>query len=157
MQKSNVFLSITAIIILITLIIFTNIGYADVSLNDSSNNSYQEYLVTFKQNAESMNNITIINPQKVILNNLTFTELGEIQTFIIPVTNTNLDITTKLQTSIYNSNSEFFNVNCQLSKSILTPNSSEAIIEVKVQLIKSPINYEEMAEISIDIISEPIY
>lgn len=158
MKERNVFLFLVATIVLTSLFLFSNIGYANVDLAEYNNScSSQESSITFSKNSKYIRNVNIISPQKASLNNITLSELGEIQKFTIPVINTNKNAAAKLQTSIFNSNTEYFKVTCNSSKSVLNEQSDEAIIEISVQLIKTPIHSAETAEITINITSEHIY
>lgn len=158
MKERNVFLFLVAIIILTCLFLFSNIGYANVNLDEYTNNhSHQESSISFSKNSKYIKNVNIVSPQKASLNNITLSGLGEIQKFTIPVINTSKYAAAKLETSVFNSNTEYFKVTCQSSKTILEKKSDEAIIEVSVQLIKTPIHSDETAEITINITSESIY
>ena len=157
MKERNVFLFLVAFIILASLFLFSNIGYANVDLANYSNYSHQESYISFNKNSKNINNVNIISSQKASLNNITLSELGEFQKFTIPIINTSKDVAAKLHTSISNSNTEYFKVTCTSSTSILKAKSDEAIIEVSVQLIKTPIHSDETTEITIDITAEPIY
>ena len=91
------------------------------------------------------------------MQNIVLTNLEEVQKFTIPVINNSINTSAKISTNVFNSNSEYFKVTCQTSKSILKEKSDEAIIVVSVQLIKLPLHSNETTEIVIDIDAEPIY
>ena len=158
MKERNVFLFLVVIIILTSLFLYYNIGYASVNLDEYTNNySHQDFFISFDQNSKYIKNVNIITPQKATLNNINLSEFGEFQKFTIPVINTSKNTAARLETSILNSNTEYFNVTCQSSKTILEKNSDKAIIEVSVKLIKIPISSDETAQITININSESIY
>ena len=159
MKERNLFLFLVAIIILTSIILFTNIGYANENLI-SSNTNYlsKDFNVEFNKNSNNIsNNINIISSKKVSLNTIVLNNLEETQVFTIPVINNSNNLSAQISTNIFNSNPEYFEVNCQTSKSILKENSDEVIIEVTVQLIKMPLYSNESTEITIEIIAEPIY
>ena len=159
MKERNVFLFLVAIIILTSIILFTNIGYANENLISSNTNySSKDFNVEFNKNSNNIsNNINIISSKKVSLNTIVLNNLEETQVFTIPVINNSNNLSAKISTNIFNSNPEYFEVNCQTSKSILKENSDDVIIEVTVQLIKMPLYSNESTEITIEIIAEPIY
>ena len=159
MKERNLFLFLVAIIILTSIILFTNIGYANENLISSNTNySSNDFNVEFNKNSNNIsNNINIISSKKVSLNTIVLNNLEETQVFTIPVINNSNNLSAKISTNIFNSNPEYFEVNCQTSKSILKENSDDVIIEVTVQLIKMPLYSNESTEITIEIIAEPIY
>ena len=159
MKERNLFLFLVAIIILTSIILFTNIGYANENLISSNTNySSKDFNVEFNKNSNNIsNNINIISSKKVSLNTIVLNNLEETQVFTIPVINNSNNLSAKISTNIFNSNPEYFEVNCQTSKSILKENSDDVIIEVTVQLIKMPLYSNESTEITIEIIAEPIY
>lgn len=159
MKEKSIFLFLVATMFLLSTILFTNIGYAkENTVHYKVNNLYQEFNVEFNQKSKNIdNNINIINSHQATLSNIILTKVGERQTFKLPVINTSRNASAKLEVTVLNSNTEFFKVTCQTSKSILKEKSDEVILEINVELIKTPIHSSESTEISIDITAEPIY
>lgn len=159
MKEKNVFLSLVIITVLFTVVLFTGLGYANENgINSKVNNfSDSEFNVEFNKNSNLLNNtITIIDSRTVALNDITLSKVGEIQKFLIPVIN-NSTISAKLSANIENTNPEFFEVTCNISKSTLKPQSDEAVIEVIVELKKSPLYSTENSNIAINITADPIF
>lgn len=159
MKEKNIFLFLIATIFILTAMLFTNIGYANENIsNYNINNLSKEFNVKFNKNSKYIsNNINIIDDQTATLSNIVLTEVGEKKSFTIPVINTSNDTSTRLNTTIFNSNTEYFKVTCTTSKSILNAKSDEAIITIDVELIKTPIYSSETTEIEININANPIY
>lgn len=159
MKEKNIFLLLVAITLLLSPILFTNMGYAKENITIySSNNLSQDINVKFNKNSKYLsNNIDIIDSQTASLKPITFTKIGETQKFQIPIINTNSDTSLKIQVSAFNSNPDYFNVTYHTSKSVLNKKLDEAIIEITVELIKTPLYSNETTEITIKIFSESIY
>ena len=89
MKERNLFLFLVAIIILTSIILFTNIGYANENLISSNTNySSKDFNVEFNKNSNNIsNNINIISSKKVSLNTIVLNNLEETQVFTIPVIN----------------------------------------------------------------------
>ena len=161
MKEKNLFLFLVATILFYAIMLFTNIGYATENITNFNNNYdtfYNNFNVEFNKDSNYLSdNVNILSSKKVALSNIVLTNLGEVQKFTIPIINNSINTSAKISSNVFNSNSEYFNVTCQVSKSVLKEKSDEAIIEVSVQLIQIPLSFPETTEIIIDIEAEPIY
>lgn len=161
MKEKKLFLSLIFIIILMVTILFTNIGYASEKIiNDNIKNVFliKDLNVGFnKKSRYRSHTVNIIDSKTVLLNDITLNNVGESQTFFIPIINNSEDMFAKIHFNIFNSNTEYFKVSCNNSELVLSPDFDEAIIEVKVQLIKEPLTHDEFANIKIDIVVEQTY
>ena len=160
MKEKNLFSFLVATIILTTIILFSNIGYATENISNFNNADSilsNDFVVEFDKNSNCISdNVDILSSKKVSLSNIVLNDLGEVEKYKIPVINNSINSSAKISTNIFNSNSEYFKVTCQTSKSILKEKSDEAIIEVSVELIKLPVYSDETTEITIDIIAEQV-
>ena len=163
MKEKNLFLSLVVVITVMITILFTNIGYANENFNSYSNsysNSYfiDELNVEFNQESKYLDDkVTIIDKNTAVLDDIVLNQVGEYQIISIPIINKNMEWFAKVQVDVFNSNTEYFKVSYNISKLKLAPNFDEAILEIQVELIKEPLDFNEITNIKIDIISELIY
>ena len=159
MKEKNLFLSLVVVITLMIIILFTNIGYASEDFNNYGNIYFAEELnVELNQESKYLDdNVTIIDKNTVLLEDIVLNQVGEYQIISIPIINKNMEWFAKVQVDVFNSNTEYFKITYNISKLKLAPNFDEAILEVQVELIKEPLGFNEITNIKIDIISELIY
>ena len=159
MKEKNLFLSLIAIIFLMSALLYANIGYADeniVTKNMGYNNLTKNFSVEFKQDSNNFNkDIEIINSQKIILKKISLTDVGEEKKIVVPIVNYSQDLDAKIQINTSNSNPEYFKITAYPEKLVLNKNLDESLVEITVELIKKPLYSDESAEITIDIIAEP--
>ena len=159
MKEKNLFLSLVVVITVMITILFTNIGYANENFNSYSNSYFIDELnVEFNQESKYLDDkVTIIDKNTAVLDDIVLNQVGEYQKFSIPIINKNAEYFAKVRVDVFNSNTEYFKVSYNISKLKLASNFDEAILEIQVELIKEPLDSNEIANIKIDIISELIY
>ena len=159
MKEKNLFLSLVVVITVMITILFTNIGYANENFNSYSNSYFIDELnVEFNQESKYLDDkVSIIDKNTAVLDDIVLNQVGEYQKFSIPIINKNAEYFAKVRVDVFNSNIEYFKVSYNISKLKLAPNFDEAILEIQVELIKEPLDSNEIANIKIDIISELIY
>ena len=160
MREEKIILSLVGIIVILAAIFFANIGYANNNINSEWNNkiSSSEFDIAFNTDSSYLKeDIKITGPRTVSLKHVDLKEAGESKTFLIPIVNKGRDVSAKVNTNVFNTNTEYFNVTCEISKSILKPKLDEAIVKLTVQLKKKPLYSDENTEIKVEIVAEPIY
>lgn len=160
MREEKIILSLVGIIVLLAAVFVANIGYANDGINSEWNNkiSSSEFDIVFNTDSNYLNeDIKITGPRTVSLNHIDLKKIGESKTFLIPIVNNGREVSAKVVANVFNTNTEYFNVTCDISKSILTPKADEAIIKLTVGLKKMPLYSEENTEIKVEVVAEPIY
>ena len=76
---------------------------------------------------------------------------------IFTIENQSNNIDAEIKTKVTNTNTEFFDVSTSLSEYIINHKEGKSILTITVELIKLPIENDEIAYISTDIIANPIY
>lgn len=160
MKEKNIILSLVGVILVLVLILGANIGFANeniINLEGSASNS-SEFDVSFVKDSKYIDeNIIITGSRTVSLKQVVLNEVGESKTFSIPVVNNSNKLSAQISANVFNSNTEYFDVTCNLSKNVLEPESDEAIVKITVQLKKLPSSSAESTEFEIEINAKPIY
>ena len=160
MREEKIILSLVGIIVLLAAVFVANIGYANDGINSEWNNkiSSSEFDIVFNTDSNYLNeDIKITGPRTVSLKHIDLKKVGESKTFLIPIVNKGREVSAKVYPKVFNTNTEYFNVTVDISKSILKPKSDEAIIKLTVELAKLPLYSDENTEIKVEIVAEPIY
>ena len=159
MKENKIIITLVIITFLLSLVLFVNIGYADDSLiNNNTSLENSNFDIVFNQNSNITSNEIIITGQRTAtLNNISLNNLHETKKLLVPISNNNDNLSAKLSSKISNSNPEYFKVTSSLSNSIIKPNSKDVILELTIELIKTPITKTETTNIELEIISDPIY
>lgn len=159
MKENKIIITLVIITFLLSLVLFVNIGYADESLiNNNTSLENSNFDIVFNQNSNITSNEIIITGQRTAtLNNISLNNLHETKKLLVPISNNNDNLSAKLSSKISNSNPEYFKVTSSLSNSIIKPNSKDVILELTIELIKTPITKTETTNIELEIISDPIY
>lgn len=159
MKENKIIITLVIITFLLSLVLFVNIGYADESLiNNNTSLENSNFDIVFNQNSNITSNEIIITGQRTAtLNNISLNNLHETKKLLVPISNNSDNLSAKLSSKISNSNPEYFKVTSSLSNSIIKPNSKDVILELTIELIKTPITKTETTNIELEIISDPIY
>lgn len=160
MKEKNIILSLVGVIILLVVICRANMGFADENtaiFNGNNVFSSSEFDISFVKDSKYLDeNVIITGPRTVSLEQVVLNEVGECKTFSIPLANNSNNISAKIDSKVFNTNTEYFDVTCDISKSVLKPKSDEAIVKITVQLKKMPLHSAENTEFEIEIIAEAI-
>ncbi len=158
MKEKNVFLSLIMIILVLSLAVFSNVGYAiDTKLFTNTTSSHQEFDVAFNMNSKYSNKlVNIISPTTVSLKEINLDTLGQTQDYMIPISNNSENLFAELLIDIENSNPDYFEITSYISNKNLEP-KSESFVKITVKLIKLPEQGVQTSNFLIKLTANPIY
>ena len=160
MREEKIIISLVTLAFILSLILFTNIGYAQelIYTQDASTSiTDSTFNVSFNPNSTIKSpEINIIDSKTATLNSITLDKDNKTKVLLIPISNTS-NVAANVHTSITNTNSEYFKVTSYISQSTIQPNSDDAIVELKIELLKQPIIQDVTSNITIEIHADPIY
>ena len=165
-QQKIIFLLLVVSIALI-LVLSSKIGYASATNNSFKIHDnveirpeHSDFNVGFSKNTTYTGtgkaNIRIIGRTKAVMDITGLSSVGDYVTATFNIENRSYDISAKLSKSVSNSNNEYFKVTATLSNNTIQPRRGEATLNIKVELIKSPIAKAEQTNICVSVIAEPI-
>ena len=108
---------------------------------------------TYVGNGEAKINITGNTTATIDITGLSVAGDYVITTFKIK--NTSYDIDAKLSKSVTNTNSEYFKVTATLSSDTIAQRNGEETLNIRVELIKTPISKSEKTNICVMVIANP--
>ena len=160
MREEKIIISLVTLAFILSLILFTNIGYAQELIYTQDASTFitdSTFNVSFNPNSTIKSpEINIIDSKTATLNSITLDKDNKTKVLLIPISNTS-NIAANVHTSITNTNSEYFKVASYISQSTIQPNSDDAIVELKIELLKQPIIQDVTSNITIEIHADPIY
>ena len=160
MREIYTIISLVVIMFLLSIILFTNIGYGYESIYEEGRKLFLDdtFNVGFNLNSNiKSDEIIILNSKSATLNNICLENVNDRKELLVPITNKSDSISAKVNVDVTNTNKEYFKVTSFISKTILNPNSEDAILKIGIELIKKPTNKNETTEIKMKINVEPIY
>jgi len=168
MRQEKIILSLVILAITLSLILITGVGYAaetgnylKITDNPLILAEQPDFKIGFSGNPTYVGDGTavlkIIGPTNATMNITGLKSVGDAVTAIFTVENNSNNIYAGIKTKVTNSNTEFFDVTSSVSEHIIKPKTGTTILKVTVELIKLPIEKDEIAYISVDVIANPIY
>lgn len=168
MRQEKIILSLVVLVIMLSIFLFTGIGYAietdNLMINEQNNTIIEQtngFEIAFSKETSYRGNgnieLNITGPTTATINITNLKDIGDYATAIFTIENTSKDISAELEAKVTNTNTEYFNVTSTLSDMIIEEKTGKATFEVTVELIKLPIAGEEKTDISASIIATPKY
>lgn len=168
MRQEKIILSLVVLIALLSMMLLTGVGYAaetgktlKISDNPLLVVEQRDFKIAFSGNPTYIGDGIAILERKgsttATMNITGLKAVGDSVTAIFTIENQSNNIDAEINTKIFNSNTEFFDVSTSVSEHIINHKGGKAIIKITVELIKLPIEKNETAYISTDITAKPIY
>ena len=150
------------------MLLMTGVGYAVetdqiLKINDKASFSLDqpEFKVTFIEEPTYIGNgvatVKLIGETKATMKITELDSVGDYVTIMFTIGNKSNNIYADIDTSVLNTNLEYFRVTSKLSDTIINPKKGKAVLKITVELIKLPINKEQKTDISISISANPRY
>ena len=168
MRQDKIVLSLVMIVLLLSIILITSIGYAaetgstlKISDNPLLVAEQPDFKIAFSGEPTYIGDgsavLEIIGPTTATMNMTGLKAVGDSIKAIFTIENQSNNIDAEIKTKVTNTNTEFFDVSTSLSEYIINHKEGKSILTITVELIKLPIENDEIAYISTDIIANPIY
>ena len=167
MRQEKIILSLVVLVIILSIFLFTGIGYAvetdNLLIVNQSNSIINQtgFEIAFAKETRYIGNGTaelrVIGPTTATINITNLKNIGDYVTAIFTIENTSGDISAELEAKVTNTNTEYFNVTSTLSDAVIESKTGKVTLEVTVELIKLPVEGEEKTDISASIIATPKY
>lgn len=167
MKFKKIILLLEVVVIILTIMLLTGVGYAKEinSLQVSENNELriekEEFQVKFigkpRYTGNGVAQLEIIGDKAATMNVSGLKKVGDSVTAIWEIENTSRDLYVDVNTTVTNTNKEYFKIKSKVLNSTLKPKNGKTTIETTVELIKLPIEKEQKADICINIIAKPKY
>ena len=166
MKQDRIILLLVILVIVLSILFVTGIGYAvenDNILISNSNNTLElsqtDFNVVFLGEpiyiGEGCAKLAITSSRTATINITELEDVGDSVTVIFALENKSDSLYANINAEITNTNTEYFKVTSRLTEEKISPKNGKINIEVNVQLIKLPIYKEEKASISINIDAYP--
>ena len=168
MRQEKIILSLVMLVLVLSIILMTGIGYAaetgntlKISDNPLLILEQDDFKIEFDKNptyiGDGIAEVKMTGPTNAIIDITDLKEVGDYVTVIFVIENKSNSICADIKTKVTNTNTQFFDTRVSLSESILKPKIGKTILELTVELIRLPIKNDETSYISIDIMANPIY
>ena len=168
MRQEKIILSLVMVVLLLSMILLTGVGYAaetgnilKISDNPVLVAEQADFKILFSGDpiyiGDGIAVLEIIGPTSATMNITGLKTVGDYVTAIFTIENQSNNIDAEIKTKVTNTNTEFFDVSTSVSEDIINHKYGKAIITITVELIKLPIENDETAYISTDVIAIPIY
>lgn len=167
MRLRRIILLLEVVIVILTIMLSAGVGYAietDNTLKIIDNEGLMpeqtDFKVQFtgepKYKGEGVATLKLTGPTTATMNVTELKKVGDSATAIWTIENTSNDLYAEIDTIVTNTNTEYFDVKVTVSDSTLRPKTGKTTVKITVELIKSPINNDEKANISTKIVANPI-
>lgn len=164
MRQQKIILFLVILTLALTMFLTANIGYASVTNYsiDEGISTYDrgEFRVKFQGkptvSGTGTAQVRIVGDTTATMNVSGLKKAGDYVTVNIGIKNTSSNISARLSKIVQNSNTEYFNVTATLSKNEINAKEGKSNVCIKIELIKTPIEKEQRASISVRVIAEPI-
>ena len=167
MKLKKIILLLEVVVIILTIMLLTGVGYAKEinSLQVSENNKLriekEEFQVKFigkpRYTGNGVAQLEIIDNKAATMKVSGLKTVGDYVTTIWEIENSSRDLYVDIDTTVTNTNKEYFYVTSKVLNSTLKPKNGKTKIEITVELIKIPIEKDQKADICINIIGKPKY
>lgn len=168
MRPKKIILLLEVVVVILTILLTTGVGYAietDNTLNISEKEVFvakqSDFKVRFtgepRYTGKGVAKLNLTGETTATMNISGLKSVGDSLTTIWEIENKSRDLYADINTSVRNTNTEYFNVTSKVSNSILNPKNGKTTIEITVELIKLPIEKDEKADICINITAKPRY
>ena len=168
MRQEKIILSLMVFLIILSIFLFTGIGYAletdNLVISDSSNTLMQQstgFNIAFSKETSFIGTgnakleVTGLTTANINISDLKM--VGDYVTAIFTIENSSRDIDAELEANVRNTNTEYFKVTSLLSDRTIEAKTGKVTLEITVELIKLPIEREEKTAISTSIVATPQY
>ena len=167
MRQEKIILSLVMVVLLLSMILITGVGYAaetgntlKISDNPLLVSEQEDFKIAFCGKPTYIGDGTailkIIEPRTATIDISGLDSVGDSVTVIFEIENQSNNIDAEIKTEVTNTNAEFFDITSSLSETIVKSKMGKAILRITVKLIKLPIENDETAYISTNIIANPI-
>lgn len=167
MKQDRIILLLVILVIVLSILFVTGIGYAVENNNILISNankpfelSQTDFNVVFLGDpiyrGEGCAQLKITGPRTAIINITKLEKVGDSVTIIFTLENKSECLYADINAEITNTNMEYFNVTSRLTEKKIRPKNGRINVEVNVQLIKLPIYKDEKSSICIDIYAYPM-
>lgn len=167
MIRDKIFLSLVVIAGVLAMLLTVGIVYAveasdNVKIVDNPMHTpgRADFNVAFLKNAKSSGDgetkIKVVDDTTVAIGITGLKKVGDSATAILTIRNNSRDIEAKLNTSITNTNTEYFKATLKLSNNIIKAKKGTVTAELTVELIKLPVLNDVQATIEANIVANPI-
>ena len=168
MRQEKIILSLVMVVVLLSMILLTGVGYAaetgktlKISDNPLLVAEQTDFKIAFSGKPTYIGDGTAIleriGPTTATMNITGLKAIGDSVTAIFTIENQSNNIDAEIKTKVTNTNTEFFDISTSLSEQSINHKDGKAIIAITVELIKLPIENDETAYIRTNIIAKPIY
>lgn len=166
MRQEKVFLLLVVVMVVLSMILITGIAYAvetDNVLKISDKELTPEQLdlnvvlgekITYIGDGEAV--LDLKGPTTAGMNITGLEKKGDSVTAIFTIENNSKYIDAEVSTRISNTNPEYFDVTSTVLNSKLKAQNGKTTLEIKVELIKTPIYNDVSSEFCINICANPI-
>ena len=168
MKQERVILLLVTVLVILSIVLMTGIGYAAETSNTLKISDYvpstlrqTHFYVEFSKEVEYLGtglaNVKITGATTAIINVTGLEKAGDSISAILTIKNRSEDLYADFYAKTTNTNTDYFEVTATLSECKISPQNGEARLEINVKLIKTPIEKDENASIGIKIFASPIY
>ena len=168
MRQERIILSLVMLVLVLSIILITGVGYAaeigntlKISDNPLLIEEQEDFKIEFNKNptyiGDGIAKVQMIGPTSATIDITNLNAVGDYVTVIFTIENKSNSICADIKAKTTNTNTQFFDVTSSLSESIIKPKTGKTTLEIKVELIKLPIKDNETSYISIDLTASPIY
>ena len=167
MKFKKIILLLEVVVIILTIMLLTGVGYAkeinalQVSENKELQIEKEEFKVQFtgkpRYTGNGIAQLEITDNKVATMKISGLKTVGDYVTTIWEIENLSRDLYVDIDTTITNTNKEYFNVTSKVLDPTLKPKNGKTKIEITVELIKIPIEKDQEADICINIIGKPKY
>ena len=164
MKQQKIILLLALVTMALVMFLSTNIGYAsvetyrgdDIITSPEKANFRVRFIGTPTYTGDGKAYIRITSDTTARMNVTGLSKAGDSVTAIFKIKNESHSLAAELSEIAKNTNKEYFKVTASLSKNRISARNGEAVLSVKVELIKTPINRVEATYINVNVIAEAI-
>ena len=166
MRKERIFLLLVTVVIVLSILLITGVGYAvetdntlkisdKISLEPGQSDFNVEFSGEPTYRGNGLAKLRITGATTATINITELKDVGDSVTAIFTIANKSNYLYADICAEVTNTNTEYFNVTSKLLDSKINPKNGKTTLEIKVQLIKLPIYKEEKSSIYINIFAYP--
>ncbi len=164
MKKRNTYVGL----ILLVAVLMLGIGYAaitNITLNINGNASAtvsdENFKVKFTGTPEVSDDkvitATVSGDHKATINVDSLISKGDKVTATYTIQNASADLSASIaKPTVQNDNTEYFSVTTDITEAVTVTAGDTTTVTVTVELIKTPIDVDQSAEINIDLVASPV-
>ena len=166
MRQEKIILLLVVVVVILSILLITGVGYAvetenvlKISDNALLAPEQSDFKISFTGNptytGDGVATLKITGTTTATMNITGLESVGDAVTCIFQIENKSSYLYADIYAQVTNTNSEYFKVTSNVSKSNIKPKTGISIIKITVELIKLPINKVEKTDICANIFAKP--